>query len=242
MILITQPRVGTAHNEILSLHFAARELGWEVLPAPGGWRLDELPTTAGAPYGSQIFCEVIVHQTNWKLKLNSFDWLAKLPKKFRQRQIDFMTLKEASLLDETKFIKPADDKCFDAKIYKSGDLIPPQVLSDDTPVLVSDVVHFVAEYRCFVKDQKVLTTSCYVYQDEVANPSNWYRYDLSAIHPESYVNEMLKSVQSENSVIDVGLLETGDWAIIESNPAWASGLYGCDPLQCLQVIGSAVEP
>lgn len=65
MILITQPRVGTAHNEILALQIAAKELGWDVLSAPSGWRLDEDLAKSGikgVPYGSQTFCEVIAQQ------------------------------------------------------------------------------------------------------------------------------------------------------------------------------------
>ena len=40
-LLITQPRVGTSHNEILALQAAARELHWDVESAPGSWRLSE---------------------------------------------------------------------------------------------------------------------------------------------------------------------------------------------------------
>src|SRR5271166_3252420 len=98
MILITQPRVGTAHNEILALHIAARDKGWDVLPAPNGWRLDEEITSkglVGVPYGSQTFCEVIAQQMGWTLKGNSFSWLADLNPYFTKRQVDFMTLGEA---------------------------------------------------------------------------------------------------------------------------------------------------
>ena len=29
--------------------------------------------------------------------------------------------------------------------------------------------------------------------------------------------------------LDVGRIASRGWAVIETNPAWASGLYGCDP-------------
>ncbi len=41
---------------------------------------------------------------------------------------------------------------------------------------------------------------------------------------------------ADSFVLDVGLLRTGAWAVIEFNPTWASGIYGCDPfgvLECL---------
>ena len=103
MLFITQPRVGNAHNEILALQMVARGFDWEVLPAPGGWRLDDeiiASNQEGLPYGSQIFCEVISQQMNWKLKANTFDWLTTVSKKHLRRQIDFMTLGEARKITE----------------------------------------------------------------------------------------------------------------------------------------------
>lgn len=43
------------------------------------------------------------------------------------------------------------------------------------------------------------------------------------------------------SVIDVGRIPGKGWAIIETNQAWASGLYGCDPLEALKAIEGSVE-
>src|SRR5277367_2979877 len=162
MILITQPRVGTAYNEIIALHYAARELGWDVLPAPSGWRLeDDLIKSGvkGVPYGSQTFCEVIAQQMNWTLKANSFDWLAKLHPAYLKRKVEFMTLGDAKKLTERKFIKPADDKCFDAQVYEPGSFKPHELIANDYPVLVSDPVEFDLEYRTFVDGKKVLTWS-----------------------------------------------------------------------------------
>src|SRR5579885_3609885 len=145
MLLITQPRVGTSHNEILALQIAARDKGWDVLPAPSGWRLDEELTKSGVqgvPYGSQTFCEVIAQQMGWTLKANPLDWLAKIHPSYLKRKVEFMTLDEAKKLKETKFIKPADDKVFPAKVYAPGELVTHEVISGDTPTLVSDVVQF----------------------------------------------------------------------------------------------------
>src|SRR5690349_11764588 len=123
MIFITQPRVGNSHNEIIALQMMAAEIGWDVYPAPSSWRIDEeilAKKPIGIPYGSQLFCEVIAQQMGWTLHANTFDWLTKVPKKYLKRQVDFMTLAEAKELNSTmkKFIKPADDKCFDAKVYE----------------------------------------------------------------------------------------------------------------------------
>lgn len=252
MLLITQPRVGVAHNEIIALQMAARELGWDVLPAPSGWRLDEGLTQSGVkgvPYGSQTFCEVIAQQMNWTLKANSFDWLAKLPEYYLKRNVQFMTLGEAKQLKETKFIKPADDKVFDAKVYAPGELITHEVVSLDTPTLVSDVVEFDLEYRTFTNGKKVYTWSNYVCYEHIADPKYWDMIPHGNDRfPHDIVNDVLHHLKFHDtgvttvpSVIDVGRIPGKGYAIIETNQCWASGLYGCDPMAALKVMAEAVE-
>jgi hypothetical protein len=241
MLLITQPRVGHSHNEIIALQMSARELGWDVVSAPSSWRLeDDLinSNAIGVPYGSQLFCEVIAQQMNWKLKMNSFDWLANVPKQYTNRQVDFMSLKEARLIKERKFIKPADDKCFDAKIYEIGTFDPSPLISDDYPVLVSDIVEFVVEYRCFVRERQMVTGSCYIYEDQIANPKYFDKYEMEA---QLFMKDMLPNIQTEDAVIDIGLIKNSTWSVIETNPAWASGLYGCDPMEALLTIQNTVS-
>jgi hypothetical protein len=252
VILITQPRVGTSHNEILALQMSARELGWEVLPAPSGWRLDEELTKSGVkgvPYGSQTFCEVIAQQMNWNLKANSFDWLAKIHPWYLKRKVDFMTLGEAKKITERKFIKPADDKCFDAKVYEPGTFKPHELIDDSYPVLVSDPVEFDLEYRTFVDGKKVKTWSNYICFEHLADPKYWNMVPLEEERfPHDLVNDLLHDLDYHDlgvttvpSVIDVGRIKGKGWAIIETNQAWASGLYGCDPMQALKVMEQSCE-
>lgn len=245
MLFITQPRVGRSHNEILALQICAKELGWNVISADGSWRLTNdiiNSKSPGVPYGSQLFCEAIAQQMNWKLKMNSFDWLTKVPKKYLKRQVDFMTLKDAKLIDVRKFIKPADDKCFDAKIYEPGEFKPSEFISEDYPVLVSDIVEFTHEYRCFIINNKCVTSSCYIYDGEIAEPKDYNKFTSGA---EKFVNMIIpkinSKIKSECAVVDVGLVKNCTWAVVESNPAWASGLYGCDPYQALLTMKSAVQ-
>lgn len=247
MILITQPRVGTSHNEILALQIAARDMGWEVLPSPNGWRLDEDTIASGAvgvPYGSQLFCEVIAQQMGWKLLGNPHSWLATLPQIYLKRQVQFMTLGEAKKLQETLFIKPADDKVFPCQIYAPGSLVTHESISNDTPTLVSEPVQFDLEYRCFVDGRRVVTWSNYICYDHIADPRFWDMVPANEeVTPEQFVNELVYDLtwtqQVVPSVIDVGRIPGKGWAIIESNQVWASGLYGCDPGQALKVMEKA---
>jgi hypothetical protein len=216
------------------------------LDASQGWRLSDKEIEQSkqhdiiVPYGSQIFCEVIAQQLNLKLKLNSFDWLAKIPYDYVARKIKYMTLAEAIELNKTerKFIKPADDKCFDAKVYEPNEFKPHELIDRNYPTLVSDPVKFVSEYRFFVKDQKILTGSCYLWNGEINEPKNYYNRYFEMLQ---YACWCIKQIPSESAVIDFGFLDdTDEMVIIESNPAWASGIYGCDLEAVLEVFKDSV--
>ena len=40
-------------------------------------------------------------------------------------------------------------------------------------------------------------------------------------------------------VVDIGKIKGHGWAVVEANPAWSSGIYGCDPSLVLPVVASA---
>jgi hypothetical protein len=42
-------------------------------------------------------------------------------------------------------------------------------------------------------------------------------------------------------VIDVGIIRGRGWAVIESNAAFSSGIYGCDPEKVLRMLPHAGE-
>ncbi len=248
MILITQPRVGTSHNEIIALQMAAEAMGWEVYPAETSWRLpDELINSGkeGVPYGSQIFCEVIAQQMGWELKCNTFDWLSRVPEEYLRRKVEFMTLGEAKKLTKRRFIKPADDKVFPAAVYSPGQLLTPEDVPDSTPTLVSEVVQFDLEYRCFVNEGIVYTWSNYVCYENLADPRYWKMVPADTIMlPHELVNDLLirhPELKTTPSVIDVGRIPGKGYAIIETNPAWASGLYGCEPDLALLIMQLACQ-
>jgi hypothetical protein len=249
MKFIIQQMGGASYNEALALQMAAHGFGWDVIIADNTWCLSNdiiFSKDIGIPYGSQLFCQVIANQMNWKLKMNPFDWLSKVPYKYLHRQVDFMSIKDATNLDKCKFIKPADDKCFDVGIHEAGTFTYNESLPDDTPVLVSDVVQFLSEFRCFVNEKGIVQAQCcYSFKKELNNPKNHY-----SIEPEfgygsatDFVNKLLLDHPViTGSVIDVGILEGKGYAVIESNPVWASGIYGCDVNGVLNaMVGSVVK-
>lgn len=254
MLLITQPRVGVAHNEIIALQMATGS-DWKVLPAATSWRIPDEVIAAGpkgVPYGSQLFCETVAQQMGWNLWAQPFDWLAKLPERFTKRQVDFMTLTEAKQINQNhrKFIKPADDKCFDAKIYYPGYFQPHELIETTYPTLVSDVVSWDLEYRCFVGkdaqygDYVTFAWSNYIFHGEINNSKMHRMIPGDLDHILFFMTDLLDYCYKEGlagpCVIDVGVIPGKGWAVIETNPAWASGLYGCDPGEALKVMEQAV--
>lgn len=74
----------------------------------------------------------------------------------------YTTLGEARRLDCPTFVKPTEDKCFPAQVYQTGEELPKiDVLPETTPVLTADPVEWTMEWRCFVRESEVATSSPY---------------------------------------------------------------------------------
>lgn len=238
MLLIVTPNY---KGEVPILSKTAAILGWDVYNQ--GWRVPEhLLKERGAVYGEQFFCEVIAEQMGWKLLNNRLDWLTTLPEEYVSRKIEFMTMSEARKIRTEKFIKPADDKCFESRIYANGDLLPKTDVLDDAPTIVSDVMKFTSEYRCFIKDRSVISMCCYLYKDYTASEPDINKPERYSANSEAVIEFVTRMLLDERvdcvpgSVIDIGRFKKDTYAVIESNPVYASGLYGCDTVASLAAI------
>lgn len=199
-------------------------------------------------YGEPLFAEAVADQMGLALLEPSIDWLTTVPLKYLSRQIEIMTLGSARLLDAPAFVKPADGKIFEPRVYASGKDLPSEAQVDqDIPVLCSGIMDFRLEVRCFVLDRKLMTMSPYWREGELARSAD----DRWPFLPqeETEARAFAESVLSDTSVslppactLDVGRTHEGIWAVIEANPCWGAGLYGCDPSQVLQTIRSAIVP
>jgi hypothetical protein len=159
--------------------------------------------------------------------------------------VEFGVLGAARQLRISRFVKPADDKCFPAKVYASGAELPTAVdLPDSTAVLSAEPVTWEVEYRCFVMDRQVLAHSVYLRNGELAQD-----VDGSWNGSESEMRDALDFAQTVLGdpaisfppavVLDVGMISGRGWAVVETNAAWGSGIYGCDPAAVLQVVERA---
>jgi hypothetical protein len=165
------------------------------------------------------------------------DWLTTLPKEFVGRRIELTTAASARALQQPIFLKPPRDKTFPAAVYDEGSQLPG--LPPGTPVLVSEVVSFAAEYRLFALDNEFVTGSRYATYGRLdAGPMVQDAQDFAA--------QVLHGLPSA-VVVDVGLIQnptTGErtWAVVEANMPWFAQSYAADPERVLDVVLRATGP
>ncbi len=235
-LLLLAPRINETGLDLLTCarrrgvraHTAVR---WEVPAELAGLRPAHL-------YGGPLFADVAAGRLGVAPLEPAVDWLAGLPGELLGRQVECATLAEARRLRRPAFLKPAADKLFAAAVHTDGSGLPgPDALEDDTPVLISDVVAFAREYRLFVLDGTVRAASRYAVDGGLA-VSPEVPPDALAFAADVLAAGGLPSAV----VVDVGRLADGTWAVVETNPAWASGGYACDSNAVLDVVLRAAGP
>ena len=219
--------------------------GWSV-ERLSSWRVpDHLRSEDVALYGEPLFAEVVADGLGLALLEPTIDWLTQLGDSYRQRDVQFTTLGDARHRRESAFIKPANNKCFPAGVYESGDKLPTSdVLPSETAVLVAEPVHWEVEFRCFVLEHQAVTHTVYVCDGELAQSSDGDWSDARSHDAKQFAESILadEAVPLPPAVVlDVGIIEGRGWAVVELNAAWGSGLYGCDPTQALRVVQRACQ-
>ena len=220
---------------------AAGRVGWNVERLQT-WRIpDHLRNLEDAVlYAEALFGPTLAEQLGLRIENPPEDWLPNLPARYRKRRVTLSTLGEARLGSEVAFIKPPNDKSFPAQVYVPSEL--PEGYDEGMSVLISEVVTWENEFRCFVLDRELQTFSIYARFGELQHD---HGFEHSASE-EQGVRQFLGDVLMDSdvhlpraTVIDVGWITGKGWAVVEQNAAWGAGIYGCDPERCLEVIRHA---
>jgi hypothetical protein len=229
----------------IALWNAARQAGWSVERLQI-WRVPAwLNDTTIVLYGEPLFASVVADALGIALLAPPSDWLTSVPLDYRHREVVFTTLGAARTLTQPRFIKPAEEKCFPAQVYVSGvDLPPTDILPDSTPVLVSEPVTWEVEFRCFIVNRAIATLSPYWRDGQTAQAEDgtWPAESTELSQALAFANTMLADplIQLPPAVVlDVGRIKDRGWSVVETNAAWGSGIYGCDPAQVLHTIQHA---
>jgi hypothetical protein len=195
-------------------------------------------------YVEALFAQTIATSLGRRLLDPPEDWLVTLPWRYSKRRIRCMALKEARQINGSAFVKPPNDKSFQAAVYADGSALPTE-FDDEMMVLVAAPIAWGNEYRCFVLNGEVRAVSPYLLNDEHAGLCGYQapREELAAAS--RFATEVACDATTNTPaaiVLDVGLLGDNQWAVVEANGAWGSGVYGCDPDGALDVIRAATLP
>jgi hypothetical protein len=239
----------THSEDSLALELAAYASGWSVVRLES-WRVPE--TLIDLPdlvlFGEALFVRTIADALSYSLLEAPRSWLASLPAETLKRSIQIMKLGDAESIVVPSFIKPAGDKAFEARVYESGVSFLSTVsdLSRNIDLIVSVPVTWQLEYRCFVLDRQVRTVACYWKDGEATKSSEGWptisQHDAQALE---FATQVLRNTTIDCPpafVMDIGLIQDRGWAVLEANPAWASGVYGCSPDAVLSVVRRACIP
>src|SRR6266700_3870164 len=236
--LVLSPRYT---SDSIALNTVAIETGWTVERLQS-WRPPaHLFNREVVPYGEPLFAAVVADTLQHILIEPRLAWVAEIPLDFRQRDVQFTNLATARTQGRRSFIKPADDKCFPARIYESGSDLPFDGLEGSIPVLISEPVSWEIEFRCFVLEQQVAALSVYSRKGELAEDErgNWPAADSELQEAVLFANSVLHDARfgfPPAGVLDIGIIRNRGWAVVEANACWGSGIYGCNPRGVLETL------
>jgi hypothetical protein len=240
--LILSPRYTPDSN---ALWKAAIDQGWTLERLQSHRPPEHLRGKEAAIYGEALFVNIVADELGLVMLEPPFDFLTRLTNHYLLRDIRFSTLSDARKMNAPAFIKPAYDKSFDAEVYATGNDLPAEeILSADLPVLISEPVSWDIEFRSFIVERRLATLSIYSRKGQLARDEegHWQVEDSEQNAAADFITELLddKSVDLPPAfVLDVGMIKGRGWAVVEANPAWASGIYGCQPADILPVLKRA---
>ncbi len=154
--LILSPRYS---DDSIKMRRAAIALGWDVMRL-SGWRCPEdFDPEEPVLFAEPLFNQAVAEQLGLEVIEPPEDFLIKLPGEYVGRRVSLTTAIEARRLPGLVFLKPPNRKTFPARVYTGGGELPE--MPDDDPILTSDPVEWVAEFRFFVRDLRVHAWSPY---------------------------------------------------------------------------------
>lgn len=244
-LLLLAPRIT---DDSKSMWKTALDLGWSAHRIPH-WRVPEDLIGASRQiviYGEPLFAEAVADQMGLVLLEPAIDWLTTIPREYLHREIQVMTLGAAREFSDQAFVKPADGKIFDPKVYETGADLPDESQVDhDILVLRSGPVDFRLEIRSFIDNRKMVSSSPYWRNDALAQDEqgDWSFMGNERQELEAFVSQVLADPRvafPPACTLDTGRLADGRWAIIEANPCWGAGLYGCETSAVLKALPQAI--
>jgi hypothetical protein len=236
--LILSPRYS---DDSIKLRRAAIALGWDVIRLASWICPDEFEPEEPVLFAEPLFNAAVAEQLGLEVIEPPEDFLVRLPREYVGRDVRLITAAQARTLAGPVFLKPPNQKTLPAKVYSSGAELPE--MPDDDPVLTSDPVEWLAEFRFFVRDRRVRAWSPYWLDGALARDGDkWIvEPDLEAA-TRGLVDRLLADPRVDLPaalVIDAGVIRGVGPAVVEANEASGAGFYSCDPRDVLEVLRAA---
>lgn len=239
--LILSPRYS---DDSIKLRRAAVALNWDVMRL-ASWRCpDDFEPDEPVLFGEPLFNAAVAEQLGLTVVEPPEDFLVRIPWAYVKREVKLMTFADARTLPGPIFLKPPNRKTFPTSVYGSGAELPD--MPEDDPILASDPVEWIAEFRYFVRERRVHAWSPYWLHGALAR-----RDDEWIVEPDlvSMTQEMVKRLLADPNVdlpvafvLDAGVISGVGAAVVEANEASGAGIYGCDPRDVLEVLRAATIP
>jgi hypothetical protein len=243
-VLVLSPRYSPDSRRLAK---AADEAGWDVERLHTWHVPDSLRGRKDIViYGEHLFGEFLQGRLGIRLVDPPDDLLQAIPEDLRRREVRLARYIDARNESSPKFIKPPNFKNFKAAVYATGKDLPDEPDLATTDVLVSEVVKWDVEFRCFILNGAVVDLSAYA-RDGNLNATDDLRESWKATP-----DEVKSALQTAAAVVasgiklppayalDVGQIAGRGWAVVEANAAWGSGIYGCEPAKILPVLQMSV--
>ncbi|MGP0066253.1 MAG: ATP-grasp domain-containing protein [Isosphaeraceae bacterium] len=236
--LILSPRYS---DDSITLRRSAIALGWDVMRLPS-WRCPEdFEPEEPVLHGEPLFNTAVAEHLGLTLIEPPDDFLVGLPREYVGRDVRLLTAAQARALPGPVFLKPPNQKTFPAKVYLSGAALPE--MPEDDPVLASEPVGWVAEFRFFVRDRRVRAWSPYWLHGVLARQDDEWVVDPDLM---AMTRGMVDCLLDDSRVdppaalvLDAGVIRDVGPAVVEANTASGAGIYGCDPKDVLVVLRAA---
>lgn len=169
------------------------------------------------------------HLSRFDIKCPNIDYPDSLSMFIRRK----ITREKLSVIANTPekwpvFIKPVEDKLFvGTTIRNPGDLVGCGEQGRDRDVYCSEVVDFVAEWRCFVRYGQIL---------DVRQYSGSWKKNLNADIVEAAVHSYTDA--PAGYALDFGLTSERNTIVVEVNDGYALGCYGLNSISYAKLLSA----
>ena len=235
-ILILSPRETPNSRRVAA---AAQAAGYTTVR----FSSDDLPTITNATE-VKVYCEDVladyISQNSHVVLLSPLDdAVTQAPAWATKRRICCMPAAALRTAHFPCYVQPVDQSSFAAGVYAGVAALAGYIQAHPMDaVLVSDSVHFVEEYRCFLLDgHSIAATPTVLAGTSIGDAAPPVPPAITAFA------EKIAAACADHlppaCVIDIGVTDTGDTALIAFHPAWAANIHGADARACLPAILAA---